>query len=55
MKAQRTTEQLEAGGYGPRPRQLRPRITDDERAAHAAFLDKVLKGKGVWAELGEGA
>lgn len=55
VKAQRTTEQLEAGGYGPRPRQLRPRITDDERAAHAAFLDKVLKGRSVWAELGDGA
>lgn len=54
VKAQRTTVQLETGGYGPRPRELPPRITDDERAAHAAFLDKVLKGKGVWAEMGEG-
>jgi DNA polymerase-3 subunit epsilon len=53
VKAERTKVQLDAGGYGPRPRDLAQRITDDERAAHAAFLDKVLKGKGVWAELGE--
>jgi DNA polymerase-3 subunit epsilon len=55
VKAERTKVQLAAGGYGPRPRDLPSRITDDERAAHAAFLEKVLKGKGVWAELGEGA
>ena len=55
VKAQRTQVQLEAGGYGPRPRELPPRITDDERAAHAAFLETVLKGKGVWAELGDRA
>ncbi len=53
VKARRTEVQLDAGGYGPRPRELAPRITEDERAAHAAFLDKVLKGKGVWAEMGE--
>ena len=54
VKAERTRVQLDAGGYGPRPRDLPLRITEDERAAHAAFLEKVLKGKGVWAELGEG-
>lgn len=54
VKAERTRVQLDAGGYGPRPRELAPRITDEERAAHAAFLEKVLKGKGVWTEMGEG-
>ena len=40
-----------AGGYGPRPRELAARITEAEAEAHAEFLAKVLKGKGVWAEL----
>ena len=53
VKAERAAVQLVTGGYGPRPRELAPRITEEERAAHAAFLDKILKGKGVWAELGE--
>jgi len=53
--ASRTLVQVQAGGYGPRPRELAPRITPEEASAHQAFLAKVLKGKGVWAELGEGA
>jgi DNA polymerase-3 subunit epsilon len=44
-----------AASYGPRPRNLAPRITSEEAAAHEAFLAKVLKGKGVWSELAEDA
>jgi DNA polymerase-3 subunit epsilon len=34
--------------YGARPRPLVCRITDDERAAHEAFVRDVLKDKAVW-------
>jgi DNA polymerase-3 subunit epsilon len=40
-----------AGSYGARPRPLASLITEDEAAAHAAFLDKALKGKSLWAKL----
>jgi DNA polymerase-3 subunit epsilon len=40
--------------YGPRPRPLDPRSTDDERAAHAAFVKKALKDKAVWIKWGVG-
>ena len=40
------------GGYGARPRPLAPRSTDEERAAHAAFVAKALKDKAVWLRLG---
>ena len=36
--------------YGPRPRPLALRSTDAERAAHAAFVKKALKGA-LWLEL----
>ncbi|HTK36000.1 MAG TPA: DNA polymerase III subunit epsilon [Caulobacteraceae bacterium] len=39
------------GGYGPRPRPLAPRSTDEERAAHAAFVAGTLKDKAIWATL----
>jgi DNA polymerase-3 subunit epsilon len=35
--------------YGPRPTPLSPRGTDEERAAHAAFVAKTLKDKAIWA------
>lgn len=38
--------------YGARPRPLPCRITDDERAAHEAFVRDVLKDKAVWLRLG---
>ena len=38
--------------YGPRPRPLAPRSTDDERAAHAEFVQRALKDKAVWLTLG---
>jgi DNA polymerase-3 subunit epsilon len=38
--------------YGVRPRPLEPRASEDERAAHAAFVSKVLKDKALWLKLG---
>ena len=38
--------------YGPRPRALAPRSTEDERAAHAGFIAKALKEKALWTKLG---
>jgi len=50
------TVTLERAVYAPRPRPLIPRLTDDERAAHAAFLQTAMKGKAIWLALdGEGA
>ena len=49
-KARKVVE-VAAGGYGPRPRPLAPRITEEEQAAHDAFIAKVFKGAGIWAEL----
>jgi DNA polymerase III subunit epsilon len=37
--------------YGPRPRSLAPRLTEEERAAHAAFVEKTLKDKALWLKL----
>ena len=34
--------------YGERPRRLSPRLTDAEREAHAAFVEKYLKDKSLW-------
>jgi len=39
----------ERPNHGPRPRPLAPRSTAVERAAHQAFLDRVLKDKSLWA------
>ena len=41
-----------AGSYGARPRPLAPLSTEEERAAHAAFLETALKGKSLWSKLG---
>jgi DNA polymerase-3 subunit epsilon len=50
-KAAVQVEGVVAGGYGPRPTPLGPRSTDDERAAHAAFIAKTLKDKAIWLKL----
>jgi DNA polymerase-3 subunit epsilon len=42
----------ERPAYGARPRPLAPRSTDEERAAHAAFVRGTLKDAGLWAGLG---
>ncbi len=38
--------------YGPRPRPLAPRSTEDERAAHAAFIREDVKSETLWARFG---
>jgi DNA polymerase III subunit epsilon len=38
--------------YGIRPRPLAPRCTDEERAAHAAFIAEVLQDKAIWLKSG---
>ncbi|OJU13262.1 MAG: DNA polymerase III subunit epsilon [Caulobacterales bacterium 68-7] len=37
--------------YGARPRPLPSRITDEERAAHDAFVSGVLKDKALWLKV----
>jgi DNA polymerase-3 subunit epsilon len=54
VKPGRTAVQTQAGGYGPRPRELAARVTEAEAQAHAAFIARVLKGGGVWGELAAG-
>ena len=41
-----------ASSYGARPRPLAPRSTDEERAAHAEFVQSALKDKAVWLKFG---
>jgi DNA polymerase III subunit epsilon len=41
-----------SSSYGARPRPLAPRCTEDERAAHEAFVRGVLKDKAVWLRVG---
>jgi DNA polymerase III subunit epsilon len=38
--------------YGARPRALASRITDEERSAHEAFVQGVLKDKALWLKVG---
>ena len=38
--------------YGARPRPLAPLSTDEERAAHAAFIREVVKGDELWGRFG---
>jgi len=40
--------------HGPRPRPLASRATEEELAAHAAFVTKTLKDKAIWAKWGLG-
>ncbi|HTX49859.1 MAG TPA: DNA polymerase III subunit epsilon [Caulobacteraceae bacterium] len=44
-------EVTQAAAHGPRPRPLPPRSTEAERAAHAAFVRRVLKHDAVWLTL----
>lgn len=52
--AVRAAVSLAAGhiAYGARPRPLAPRCTDEERAAHDAFIAETLKDKAVWLKTG---
>ncbi|MCR5873900.1 DNA polymerase III subunit epsilon [Phenylobacterium sp. J426] len=38
--------------YGARPRPLAPLSTEDERAAHAAFIREVVKSEELWKKFG---
>ena len=38
--------------YGPRPRPLAPRSTEEERAAHGAFIREVVKSETLWERFG---
>jgi len=38
--------------YGPRPRPLAPRSTEEERAAHVAFIREVVKSETLWERFG---
>ena len=38
--------------YGIRPRPLAPRSTDEERAAHAAFIAETFSDKAIWLKTG---
>ena len=42
------TVTVERAVYAARPRTLAPRLTDDERAAHADFIQTAMKGKSLW-------
>jgi DNA polymerase III subunit epsilon len=41
-------EVTQTAAHGPRPRPLTPRSTEEERAAHASFIHRVLKADAVW-------
>ena len=45
-------EAIRIGGYGPRPRALPPQVSGEERSAHTAFVDNMLKDKALWRTLG---
>lgn len=47
--------EIQAGGYGPRPRALPLRSTEEEREAHERFVQKQLKDKAIWLQFGVGA
>jgi len=38
--------------YGPRPRPLAPRSTEEERAAHGIFIREVVKSETLWERFG---
>jgi len=43
-----TTAAIERAVYAARPRELAPRLTADERAAHTNFIQTALKDKAIW-------
>ena len=47
-----TVSATTAGTYGARPRTLLALSTDDERDAHAAFIESALKGGSLWSKVG---
>jgi DNA polymerase-3 subunit epsilon len=45
---------VERAIYAARPRALIPRLTEEEAAAHADFIQTALKGKAIWLSLDGG-
>ncbi|QUD86657.1 DNA polymerase III subunit epsilon [Phenylobacterium montanum] len=56
QQAQRRTTagptSVAAVSHGPRPRPLAPRSTEEERAAHEAFIKGTIKSGAIWARWG---
>jgi DNA polymerase-3 subunit epsilon len=50
----REAQTIQRVAYGPRPRPLEPRSTVAERATHADFIRRVLKGEALWLSFGLG-
>ena len=50
--AARVAAAQNARGDAPRSRPQAPRSTPEERAAHTAFVDVMLKDKALWRTLG---
>ena len=49
-RAAQTAVAVVRNAYGPRPRPLGPRSTNEERALHAAFIRHALSKAAVWLE-----
>ena len=51
-QAKTTTVQVVRAAYGARPRPLAPRSSEEERAAHLAFIRAALKDQALWLQRG---
>jgi DNA polymerase-3 subunit epsilon len=51
-QAQAAAVEIVKAAYGARPRPLAPRSSDEERAAHVAFVRVALKDKALWLQHG---
>jgi DNA polymerase III subunit epsilon len=51
--ARRASEAAPTVAYGPRPRPLAPRSTEDERIRHAGFIRDAIKEAAVWLQFEE--
>ena len=51
-QAQAAAVEIVKAAYGARPRPLAPRSSDEERAAHVAFVRATLKDKALWLQHG---
>jgi len=50
--AGRAAQTVASANHGPRPRPLAPRSTEEERAAHEAFIKGTIKSGALWARWG---
>jgi DNA polymerase-3 subunit epsilon len=51
-QAQAAAVEIVKAAYGARPRPLAPRSSEEERAAHVAFVRTMLKDKALWLQHG---